>query len=111
MCDSEIATSKIPLTSRYHATNTDTTTSVGPGHAIAAIPAPIATTPRDDRRARASRRGDTAESRNSVSAPSQKPIETRITSAAIDAGRSDRTMKPKISQRIPATRKSHQCFA
>ena len=42
VCESEIATSKIPLTSRYHATKTDTTTRVGPGHAMAAIPAPSA---------------------------------------------------------------------
>ena len=45
VCDSEIATSKIPRISRYHATKIEITTSVGPGHTIAAMPAARARTP------------------------------------------------------------------
>src|SRR5262245_22522351 len=110
VCVSEITTSNTPLTNRYHATNTDTTTNVGPGHAIVAIPAPIATMPPTISNTRQPP-DVTAEPTNNVSAPSQKPIEIRIISAAIDAGRSDSTMNPKINQRIPATRNNHQCRA
>ena len=45
VCDSAMTTSKIPRISRYQATNTEITTSVGSGHTIAAMPASSASVP------------------------------------------------------------------
>ena len=53
----------------------------------------------------------TAASANNVTAPSQNDTAIRITVTEIDAGRSESTMKPRNSHRMPLMRNSHQLLA
>ena len=103
---SEIATSNIPRISRYQATKIEITISVGSGHTIVAMPAATATIPPTIVSTRHPP-SVTDASANCVTAPSQNTTAIRMMQTEIDAGRSERTMKPRRSQRIPLMRNIH----
>ena len=95
---------------RYQATKMEITTSVGSGHTSATTPATMARVPpmmATHRQPPVS----TMANAYDVTPPSQNATAIRITHTEIETGRSDRTMNPSSSQRIPATSHSHHELA
>ena len=110
VCDSAMTTSRVPRMRRYQATKMEITTSVGSGHTSATMPAAMARVPpmmATHRQPPVS----TMANANDVTPPSQNATAIRITHTEIETGRSDRTMNPSSSQRIPATSHSHHELA